>query len=206
MSLLWATWCVLSAKADDEVFVYKSWESIFYGEADQVMTDLEMAAVSPFDMEIYSYDRSEALVLRDETVAVALGDSVWLMSPEYLNREFVGESRRITNFVPLYFTPQIAFVVYGYKTGFGAFFSSPEDYDDVEGRYYILDFANRRLTLLDHHALSDLLGDYPDLKRRYESMKRYKSDDVVEFYFMEYLKRLAEDPDSREGLRPRDMM
>ena len=202
--VLWvlALWCALSAHADDEVYVFKSWESILYGTADQVMTDVGFEVVTPYELDIYSNNRYDAKVLRDETVAVALSESEWVLSANYLDREFTGESRRMCNFVPLFFTPQIAFVVYGYKTGIGAFFSDPEDYSDIVGRYYILDFLNRRVTLLDHKVLSDLLSDYPDLQRRYEGMKRYKSDDVIEYFFKEYLDRLSNDPDSREGLRP----
>ena len=41
--------------------------------------------------------------------------------------------------------------------------------------------------------LSELLEDYHDLQMRYEGMKDYKKDYIIEDYFFKYIDRASED-------------
>ena len=63
---------------------------------------------------------------------------------------------------------------------------------DVPAIYYI-DFMNRRVEELTSDYLSKLLEDYPDLKMRYEGMKDYKKQYIIEDFFFQYVERATED-------------
>jgi hypothetical protein len=59
--------------------------------------------------------------------------------------------------------------------------------------YYYIDFLNHRVKRVTHSYLSELLTDYHDLKVRYEGMKDYKKQYVIEDYFYKYIDRASDD-------------
>ena len=58
------------------------------------------------------------------------------------------------------------------------------------------DFIGKRLVELNYKVLTSLLERYPDLQCRYLGMKKYKTKDVVDFFFMQYIERLKTDDDA----------
>ena len=165
----------------DSVYVYNSWEAILDQWPDTMLVDPEIVAVTPFDIIIATPDEKDTQrMLQRKTVAVAVGDSLWLMSGQYLQRNFKGESKHMDAFVPMYFNAKVVFVQYNrphrnFGTTLLDMLFESEDYDYEDELYYtvaplyLLDFENKRLHKVDHNVLSQLLADYPDLLRRYES-------------------------------------
>ncbi len=174
------------AEAHDTLYVYQSWESILDSQPDQVFYDPYIEAVTPYEIYIVMDTEVANYVLLNETVAVALGDSIWLINSQWLNSNFEGDCRNMKLWVPLYFTAKLAFMEWIGTN----FFGIPEEEADI----YYIDFARERVDKLDHKTLTALLERYPDLQRRYVAMKDYKKRHVIRFYFFEYLERVNADP------------
>lgn len=190
----------------DTVCVYQTWEDIFDGTPDDVLLDPYIELLSPFELYFETHDDDTNRWLNDEAVAVAVGDSLWMLNAEWLQRNFNGDCRDMENWVTFYFNRKCAFVQWApFRAGMGMQMLSQllgdeelmyKDVDNLKPDLYFIDFAHRRVDKVGHKRLAELLEPYPDLLRRFQSMKDYKKSSVVQFYFMEYVQRLAADPDA----------
>lgn len=194
-----------NAKAQtDTIYIYESWEAIFDSEPDAMLLNPTIDAYTPFDIDFNINESSMNQALHNETVALTVGDSIWMLNTHWLNKNFKGDCRRMDHWVPLYFSAKIAFVTWtDYQIGLGRallggllgdpyLFADESQFDN--GDIYIIDFDDARVYKLDHKALSKLLEPYRDLKVRYESMKDYKKRHIIRTFFMEYINRLNDDP------------
>lgn len=175
-----------NATPHDTLCIYQSWESILDGMPDQVLLDPYIEVVTPFDVYFETGDEMVDRMLHEATVAVALGDSLWFVSAVWMQDNFNGDCHKMDDWVPLFFNAKIAFVQWHGQTFFGL--------DDENGDPYLIDFAAERVDKVDAQKLTQLLDPYPDLQRRYVSMKDYKKRHVIEFYFREYIDRITADP------------
>ena len=180
-------------QVNDTLMVYKTWEAVFDGQPDAVVTNHFYAQEMPFEVYIGSDSERVSRLLDDEAAIVAQGDTVWFISARWLNDHFSGECRKMSDWVPLFFSAKVAFVQWGTYSLMSGVFGGLVDWD-VKPDLYLLDFATHKVEKVDHKVLSRLLSDYPDLQRRYESMKDYKKSHVIENYLMEYVDRLNDDP------------
>ena len=191
----------------DTVYVYNSWAAILDQWPDTMLIDPEIVAVTPYDIVIDTPDEKDCQrMLQRKTVAVAVGDTLWLMNGQYLQRNFKGESKHMEAFVPMYFNAKVVFVQHNrphrnFGTTLLDLFFETGNYDYEEELYYtvaplyLLDFENKRLHKVDHNVLSQLLVDYPDLQRRYEGMKDYKQTYMINTFFLDYVNRIMRDPE-----------
>lgn len=170
----------------DTLCIYQSWEAIFDRIPDQVLLDPYIEEISPYDIYFEAGDERADQMLKEESVAVTLGDSLWFVNSNWLHENFGGDSRKMDDWVPLYYTAKIAFVQW---EGLN-FFGLTNDYADI----YLIDFDEAKVSKVDYKLLTTLLDRYPDLQRRYVTMKDFKKNHIIQHYFFEYIERLNSDP------------
>lgn len=194
----------LAAHADeamDTVFLYDSWESILYQEPTSAVLNPMVQVYTPYQVDITTRDDEVDRHIYSDFIAATLGDSTWLISGEYLKRNFKGDTRNLLGFMPLFFNGKVAFAIFvGYDEPnnvssilFGSEYNTDEVYEECKNFYYI-DFENKRVRKVDHKVMSDLLKDYHHLLMRYEGMKDYKKKYIIEDYFYKFIDQATADP------------
>ena len=181
----------------DTVYFYDSWEQMLYMQPSAMLIDPFIVPVTPYEVEIFVGDDDIDEMIIKEHIAVSLGDSTWLMSSVYLNKEFKGNAYHLSGFVPVYFNEKVAFITYYGKLSvkdilFGLSVGESGD-ENYNIDYYYIDFSNRRLERVNSSYLSQLLEDYHDLQMRYEGMKDYKKRYIIDDYFFKFIDRASED-------------
>lgn len=203
----------------DTVQVYCSWQAIADHAPDTVAIDPKVEVNSPFDFTIEAQGKgSKPLkrMLKDRAIAVTLGDSLWLMSSDWIKRNFKGDCGAFSRFVPLYFNSKIAFVQFRRNnatfggvllnslvtglTGIDFGVGMGDGYNGRPPKFYLLDFDDGQVSVVDHELLMGLLDRYPDMKRGYMGMKDVGKTQVVNEYFMMWVDRLSQDPSVPERL------
>lgn len=182
----------------DTVYFYDTWEQMLYMEPEAAIIDPFIAVETPYQIAIETADESLNDVINESHIAATLGDSIWLINSHYLKREFKGDTKKLKDFMPVFFNDKVAFAAYvGYGDNaslksilFGDWVE--ENYDDIVDYYYI-DFINRKVIKITPESLSELLEDYHDLQMRYEGMKDYKKREIIQDYFMKYIDRSTND-------------
>lgn len=186
----------------DSLMVYLSWESMFDGIADTTLLNPEITAYSPYHIEFDGIKKPINKMLKEQTIAVALGDTLWYINSKWLKKNFKGECKHMNDYVPLYFSGKIAFVQWASPNkGMNiqkwlALMEGNVIIDDDEqdaGMLYLINFENMMIEKIDSEKLSELLVNYPDLQRRYESMRDYKETYMINDFFLQYVERLNED-------------
>lgn len=187
----------------DSVWVYNSWESIYYQYPDTLIINPDIEAYTPYNFTFDSHRRSVNEMLEKRTVAVAIGDTTWLVNSKYLRDHFKGDVKKMEDYVPLYFNSKLAFATcVGKPTYFGKLLGSllgdPDlfDADPLVDTPYLfwINFEDRRVKRVNHEVLSELLSSYRNLQWRYEATVGYKNRDVIEYYFMEFVRTAERDP------------
>lgn len=204
-SLLFCVFALVGGKASaqDAVMVYNSWEAIFDQQSDTIIFNPHIEAYTPCTIEIIGENKDTRNIL-DNAVAVALGDSIWLINSNWLKKNFSGDCKKMDLWVPLFFSAKVAFVQwtkYDANVGMsllGALFGDEDlfdkDYEATIPELYLINFEDQVVEEIDHKVLSRLLSDYPDLQRRYEGMKDYKKTYMINTFFLDYIDRLNADP------------
>lgn len=187
----------------DSLMVYMSWESMFDGIADTTVLNPEITAYTPFHIEFDGIKKSTNKMLKEQAIAVAMGDTLWYINSRWLKKNFKGECKHMNDYVPLYFSGKIAFIQWSAPSrGVNilkliALMDNSIDIDEYEqnaGMLYLINFENKMVEKIDSSKLSELLATYPDLQRRYESMHDYKETYMINDFFLQYIERLNEDP------------
>lgn len=185
----------LCAHAEDEprdtVYFYGSWQQIFDAQPDTIIVDPAIDQYSPFELYFEVGNKIVNKRIKNEYVAAALGDTTWLINSNYLKDNFKGDAKRLHGYVPLFFNEKVAYAV-------------AEEYMTAElgdvgltviSTYnYLIDFKQRKVLKVDDKMLSKLLTDYHDLQMRYEGMRDYEMQRIINDYFLQYVDRIAEDP------------
>ena len=188
----------------DSLYVYPSWEAIFDATPSNIIINPEVMVYTPFHVEFDCIKKDLNKLVKNESLAVAIGDTLWYINSKWLKQNFKGECKGMRDYVPLYFSSKIAFVqwagpnslgsrVLDMLLGVGEF-----DPDDSEfapaGMLYLLNFDNMMVEKVDSDKLSEILSYYPDLQRRYESMRDYKEAYIINDFFLQYVQRISQDP------------
>ncbi len=207
LSILILALLAIGARAQigtDTVMVYNSWDAIYDCRPDTVLINPDIIVHSAYDFEVKGHGKQLKKILKEQTVAIAIGDTTWLINSEYLKRNFKGEAKRFSHFLPMYFNSDILFVQYtnarphfstimlGLLSGDPSYYDYDGDfYDDEVAPFYLVDFDNAMVYLIDHNFLLSLLDDFPDLRRRYESMRDCGETYMVNSFFLDYVKRIS---------------
>ncbi len=199
----------------DTLWVYNSWESLYYNGPDTMAVNPNIEVMSPFNMKFKPTEKDNKplrKMIEKETLAVSVGDSVWLINSRYLRDSLSGQYNKIfENYAPLYFNEKVAFVQFlpteisylpieidsfeGLYAGVGVdgIFNAG-DYGYVAVPHFIIDFSSKSLNLVDRTYLLHLLEHYPDMKRRYEMMEDQNEFYMINQFFWDYVERLSHDP------------
>ena len=188
----------------DTLWVYNSWESLYYNGPDTMAVNPNIEVMSPFNMKFKPTEKDNKplrKMIEKETLAVSVGDSVWLINSRYLRDSLSGQYNKIfENYAPLYFNEKVAFITYGCEREWSVsvtdYLFGQKDFDgstEVYPNLYYIDFINRKVRKVDHMVLSELLEDYHDLQVRFEGMKDYKKPYIITDFFFQFIDRATED-------------
>jgi len=184
----------------DTVYFYKSWEQMLDFAPEAVIIDPMIEAYSPYELDLYTIDEELNESMYQDYIAASIGDSIWLVSSYYLKENFKGDVKKLNGYIPVFFNDKMAFVTYAgsqsYSVSVGDFLFGSSEIDGEQTYrpdYYYIDFMNHQVLKVDHRVLSSLLEDYHDLLMRYEGMKDYKKDYIIEDYFFKFIDRASED-------------
>ena len=191
----------------DTVYFYNSWEQMFCQEPVGMLVDPFIEAHSPFQIYFLIDDEKMNYVIESKHVFAALGDSIVFINSKYLKECFDGDVNLLYGYIPLMFNDKVAYFRYG---GHPYRDSSDEYHYFSEGKYcytlpnigeliqiswyyYNIDFEQHKVLKVNHTVLSALLKDYHDLQMRYEGMKDYKKNDIIEYFYLQYIDRVNQD-------------
>ena len=103
-----AAMCSLHSYADettpnDTVYFYDTWQPLFDYEPMGFSVTPPLYALTPYEVyfDTGDYDLDE-MMLRNH-LAMSLGDSIMLMSSQYLKKNFKGDAKNLEGFVPYHF-------------------------------------------------------------------------------------------------------
>ena len=191
------------AIADDEVphdtvYFYDTWEEILFEEPVIGLVDPIIYLLTPYQIAVETGVEDVDNSINNSHIAATLGDSIWLINSQYLKRNFKGDTKRLSDFMPFFFTDKLAYVMYVGENDnlnwknilFGDRLEA--DFENIVDYYYI-DFVNKKVIKVTPSSLSMLLEDYHDLQMRYEGMKDYKKRDIMLDYFFKYIDRSQQD-------------
>ena len=200
----------------DTLMVYKSWHSVFYKGCDTVAINPNIEIYSPFQYKFKPTEKDRkplSKMIEKQSVAVAIGDSVWLVNGKYLKDSLQGSyNKYFRDFLPLYFSEKIAFFQYlpteidylgaeidnfenlQYYVGVGrsSVLEYPTGVADVA--HFVIDLENKTVFLVDKNYLLFLLERYPDMKRRFEMMQGQNEFYLINEFFWDYVDRISSDP------------
>ena len=154
--------------------------------------------ITPYEIAIETGVEDVDYAINKTHIAATLGDSIWLINSQYLKREFTGDTKRLTEFMPFFFSDKVAYVLYVGENEnlnwknilFGDRVET--DFEEIVDYYYI-DFQNKSVIKITPSSLSMLLEDYHDLQMRYEGMKDFKKREIMLDYFFKYIDRAQQD-------------
>ena len=178
----------------DTVYFYNTWEQILSDSPKLMYVDPWVDPITPYEVVIFGENETYNNSIWTEHIAATLGDSIWLINSEYLQREFKGDAKNLNAYVPFFFNDKVAFAVAdAIPIVKDLLLGVPED-ASIGVDYYYIDFKKREVIRVTPKVLSGLLEDYHDLQMRYEGMKDYKKRPIIEEYFFQFVDRATEDP------------
>ena len=177
----------------DTVYFYNTWEQLLIDSPATMYVDPWIDPITPYEVIIETPNEKYNDDIWNKHIAAVLGDSIWLINSEYLQREFKGDAKNLNAYVPFYFNDKVAFAVTdAIPSVKELLLGLPED-APIGVEYYYIDFRNRKVLRVTPEVLSRLLEDYHDLQMRYEGMKDYKKRPVIEDFFFQFVDRATED-------------
>jgi len=200
--LLSVTACSLHAAAvephpHDTVYFYDSWQQMLDGQPEEMLIDPMIDAFSAYELYFASFSKIINNRIENKHIALSMGDSIWLVNSNYLNKFFKSDDGPFNGYIPVFFNDKVAYFTYHASLSakeiiFGVSVGDNGEYlFNVD--YFYIDFLNHRVERVTHDYLSLLLEDYHDLQMRYEGMKDYKKRPIIEDFFLKYVDRATED-------------
>ena len=199
MAIVLVASCALQCAAEsnpiDTVYIYNSWEQMLYREPMAMLVNPEIVAYSPFSVNILTDNEDVINQVNEEGhAAISIGDSIWLANSDYIKQDFKGDVRGFVGYVPLFFTEKVAYLTYPAELSVKEIIFGEDVSEDARRvDYYNIDFEKMTVKKVTHKHLSDLLEDYHDLQMRYEGMKDYKKNEIIEYFYFQYLERATGD-------------
>ena len=208
----------------DTLMVYNSWHSVFYKGRDTVVINPNIEIYSPFQYKFKPTEKDRkplSKMIEKQSVAVAIGDSVWLVNSKYIRDSLQGGyNKYFRDYLPLYFSEKIAFFQYipteidyleyeidnfqnlEYYVGVGRSSVLEYPYGVADVAHFVIDLANKSVYLVDKNYLLFLLERYPDMKRRFEMMQGQNEFYLINEFFWDYVDRISNDPFAPNIVQP----
>jgi len=192
--------CVAAGVAEhDTVFFYDTWKELLNKQPVAVVVDPDVITLTPYEVYIDTgIDETNELIMENH-MACSLGDSIMLVNGEYLQKHFKGKTSNLRGFIPICFNDRLAFITCNGNVSLDDVLQEcTVDYYDKNQpvfrfEYWYIDFVNKKIERVNSKYLSRLLGDYHDLLMRYEGMRDYKKQYVIDEFFFEFVDRAAVD-------------
>ena len=208
----------------DTLMVYNSWHSVFFKGRDTVAVNPNVEIYSPFQYKFKPTEKNRkplSKMIEKQSVAVAIGDSVWLVNSKYLRDSLNGGyNKYFRDYLPLYFSEKIAFFQYipteidyldaeidnfdnlQYYVGVGrcSVLEYPTGVADVA--HFVIDLDSKTVYLVNKDYLLFLLERYPDMKRRFEMMQGQNEFYLINEFFWDYVDRISNDPYAPNIVQP----
>ncbi len=208
----------------DTLMVYNSWHSVFYDGRDTVAVNPNVEIYSPFQYKFKPTEKDRkplSKMIEKQSVAVAIGDSVWLVNSKWMKDSLQGGyNKYFHDYLPLFFSQKIAFFQYipteidylsfeidtfeglEYYVGVGR--NSVLEYSSgvADVAHFVIDLVNKTVCLVDRDYLLFLLERYPDMKRRFEMMQGQNEFYLINEFFWDYVDRISSDPFAPDIVQP----
>lgn len=180
---------------NDTVYLYDTWQQLFDQEPMGLIVNPPLFAVTPYEIYFDSGDYELDELMLKEHLAISLGDSILLMSSHYFRKNFKGDAKNLNGFVPIFFNEKMAYLTYQSTTIKDILFGKSiiDENTTFNVDFYYIDFEKREVKKVTASYLSELLEDYHDLQMRYEGMKDYKKQYIIQDYFYKYVDRATKD-------------
>jgi len=204
-----------ASAANDYATIFKSWGAILANEPDTILTKIHIEIESPYNINVKALDKKDKTtkkILDDEALAVAINDSVWFVNTHYLNAHYSGIALPyMKHYAPLYFNDKIAYTQYSNETdnaflyqlsiyvnkGIGTVealkFLTSYGFNFDNAYIFTINPKTKKVDAVNDSRMSQLLMPYLDIRKRYESMYYYTEPFVINYYFLEYVDRIAND-------------
>ncbi len=192
-TLLIGTLTALADEVSDTLVVYKDWAGLVNGRPTAMVIDPYIDIVSPWEIYFSNNTTMVDRMLDNEAVAVALGDSVWMINTRYLAINFEGPLSRMDGYAPMLFNEKVLMFEHASLTydAWGQVMNP--DVNSIETDLYWVDLAARHVYQIDHKVLSSLLAPYHDLQMRFDGMKDRKKRHVIRYFLNELIRRIEMD-------------
>ena len=200
--ILLAVMCSLHCAADDTapkdtVYFYDTWQQMLDNDPVEELINPEINCYSNYEIYVISSNERTNLRIQKQHIALSLGDSIWLINSNFINRYFHTDEDEFMGYIPVFFNEKLAYLTYhaSMSTKDLLFGLSVGDNGEIlyDVDYFYLDFANRKVNRVTPKYLSELLEEYHDLQMRYEGMKDYKKKPIIEEFFLKYIDRATND-------------
>lgn len=179
-----------AAEPADTLMVYSSWQELATGQYQMMIVDPYIEVETPWEVYFASDRAAVNRMLAGEAVAVALGDSIWMINTAYLKQHFNGNMSELDGYAPMLFNDKVVMVEHARHAS-----SFWNDESFTEPDLYWVDFEQGEVYKLNDKTMSMLLGRYHDLQMRYDGMKNRKHNDVIRYFLNIYLRRIEMDDD-----------
>lgn len=198
MAIMMCSLCGSAAQPakNDTLYFYDTWDQMLELSPVAFVENPRFYVANPHEIYLETGDEKLDRKLMKEHIAISLGDSVWLVSSYYIRNNFEGDVRNLEGYIPVFFNDKAAYITQPGKVSVrDVLFATAEDYDYSSNSfyYYNIDFLKREVKKMTPANLSALLESYHDLQMRYEGMKDYKKDEIIEDYYFKYIERMTQD-------------
>ncbi len=216
-NLIFIIFSILPFIVSGQVVCYDSWKTFNNNTGDTIdnIVVYRQDNAVYYELNCKREDKNLSKRIKNDIIVVKK-DSLVLINSSYLKRRLVNTSGGISlgrGYIPFYYSDKIIYIVYyqkysdamvnkmnsGYILGglIGGVIGGKIGYDYDSGfkgmMFCILDFSNHKVIKVTADELKKLLVPYPGIKKAFINTPRYKRQDVINHYFMEYVKVLHND-------------
>ena len=96
----------------DTIYFYDTWEQILDNRPQSMLVNPNVVVLSPYSIVFSAYNKKIADQIDHQHIAISMGDSIWLVNSNYLERRFVTQIDYPMGYIPMFFNEKVAYVVY----------------------------------------------------------------------------------------------
>ena len=180
---------------NDTIYFYKTWQQMLDMQPSAYLVNPIIFAETPYEIYIETGYEEANETIENDYLALSQGDSIWLINSKFIKNYFKGDVKGLNGYIPVFFNDKVAYLTANgpLKVKDILFGNDVDGVTSYTQAFYNIDFENRTVRHVTHSYLSELLSEYHDLQMRYEGMKNYKKQEIIEDYFYKFIDRATED-------------